>query len=74
MQKRFLTALVSGLTGIVIAAGSLLPMRADALTFSPNTAVASKAAILYNMDIGTVVYEKNANLRYQAVSAACVSP
>ena len=70
MQKRFLTALVSGLTGIVIAAGSLLPIKADALTFSPNTSVSSKAAILYNMDIGTVVYEKDANRRESPAALA----
>ena len=67
MPKRFLkavSALCSGLTAAVIAAGSLLPsFKADALTFTPNVPVSSQAAVLYNMDIGSIVYEKNADMK-----------
>ena len=37
----------------------LLPVRAAAVTFTPNFTVASEAAVLINMDKDMVIYEKN---------------
>lgn len=63
MQKRLFTALAGVLMSAVIAVQSVIPQRAKALAFTPNTTVYSEAAVLYNLDVGSIVYEKNADMK-----------
>ena len=61
MLRRFLTGLIAVMTAVTVLVFSFPDMKAEALTFSPNTQVMSDAAILYNTDVDAVVYEKNAD-------------
>ncbi|MBR4201452.1 MAG: D-alanyl-D-alanine carboxypeptidase, partial [Oscillospiraceae bacterium] len=63
MQKRLLTSLFTALLTAVFMIGHIPAIHVNALLFTPNTTVQSEAAILMNMDIGEVVYEKNADMK-----------
>lgn len=60
MQKRLLSTILAAVLCAVLVIGQAPALRAKALTFTPNTTVQSESAILMNMDIGEIVYEKNA--------------
>lgn len=70
MQKRIIAAVAAVLTGITAAAQCMIPKRAAALTFTPNTAIRSNAAVLYNMDVDTIVFEKNADMKEMPAALA----
>lgn len=61
MRKRLLASLLTAVMTAVIVIGSVPSLNAKALTFTPNTTVQSESAVLMNMDIGEIVYEKNAD-------------
>ncbi len=63
MQKRLLSALISAMLAAVFVIGAVKPMKAEALLFTPNATVQSDSAVLLNMDIGEIVYEKNADMK-----------
>lgn len=63
MKKSLITALAAAMMSAVFAAQCVIPQKADALTFTPNTSVSSEAAVLYNLDVGATVYEKNADMK-----------
>ncbi|MCQ2434053.1 MAG: serine hydrolase [Oscillospiraceae bacterium] len=60
MKKRILAVILTFATCIL-----MLPPKnsASALVFTPNCTVSSEAAVLLNMDIGEIVYEKNADMK-----------
>ncbi|MBQ8920615.1 MAG: D-alanyl-D-alanine carboxypeptidase [Oscillospiraceae bacterium] len=60
MQKRLLSALLAVCTAVVMLC-NLPAQKAHALLFTPNSTVQSDAAILMNLDVGQIVYEKNAD-------------
>lgn len=59
MKKRFLAVLMT----LFVCLPMLPSAKASALVFTPNCTVNSEAAILFNLDIGEVVYEKNADMK-----------
>ena len=61
MQKRLLSALLAAVCTAVVMLCSLPAQSAKALTFTPNSTVQSDAAVLMNLDVGEIVYEKNAD-------------
>ena len=63
MQKRLLAAVFTAVVTAVSLMGFTPKMKAEAMLFTPNNTVQSDAAILMNMDIGEVVYEKNADMK-----------
>ena len=63
MQKRFLASVLAAVMSAAVVLGTVLPVRAKALLFTPNATVQSDAAVLMNLDIGQIVYEKNADMR-----------
>lgn len=63
MQKRLLSSILAALLTAVLVIGQVPAIRAKALLFTPNTTVQSESAILMNMDIGEIVYEKNADMK-----------
>ena len=63
MRKRLVSAVAGAVLSAVIAVQSIPAPKASALTFTPNTTVQSESAVLYNIDVGTTVYEKNAAAR-----------
>lgn len=59
MIKRWIAACMT-----ILAVVLCIPVQnANALVFTPNCQVASEAAVLLNMDTGTIVYEKNADMK-----------
>lgn len=70
MIKQICAGALAGLAGLVLAAQCVSPLRADALAFTPNTMVNSEAAVLYNMDVGSIVYEKNADMKEMPAALA----
>lgn len=70
MRKRILTWLLSAAVTLSAVTVLLSPQRARALTFTPNAAVQSEAAILLNLDVGEVVYEKNADMKEMPAALA----
>lgn len=63
MQKRFLASALAAVMTFAVMLGTVLPLRASALLFTPNATVQSDAAVLMNLDIGQIVYEKNADMK-----------
>ena len=63
MQKRFLSSVIAAVMTAVIFLGNLSAPRAEALLFTPNVTVQSEAAVLLNMEVGDIVYEKNADMK-----------
>ena len=63
MQKRFLASALAAVMTFAVLLGTVLPLRASALLFTPNATVQSDAAVLMNLDIGQIVYEKNADMK-----------
>lgn len=61
MLKRLLTGLLAAVTTVAAIICCLPASGAGALTFSPTCTVRSESAILYNLDVDSVVYEKNAD-------------
>ena len=61
MLKRMLAGLLAAAAALMTIICCLPTEQAQALTFSPTCTVQSDSAILYNMDVGAVVYEKNAD-------------
>lgn len=57
---RKLSLLICVVMAFVTVVG-LLPVKAEALTFSPDFDIYSEAAYLVNLDTGEVIYEKNAD-------------
>lgn len=70
MQKRFFALLAAAVTGLAVAVQCIVPHQAAALTFTPNTAIQSEAAVLYNMDVDSIVYEKNADMKEMPAALA----
>ena len=62
MQKRLLSSILAAVMTAVLLIGHMPSIEAKALLFTPNTTVQSESAILMNMDIGEIVYEKNADM------------
>ncbi len=60
MKKRIMAMLLTFFICLM-----MLPPKdsASALVFTPNCTVTSEAAVLLNMDIGEIVYEKNADMK-----------
>lgn len=48
------------------------PQKAQAMSFAPTETVYSESAVLLNMDMGTIVYEKNADMKQMPASLAQV--
>ena len=63
MHKRIFAVFAAVLTGITASVQCMMPKKASALTFTPNTAIQSNSAVLYNMDVDTIVFEKNADMK-----------
>ena len=70
MPKRFFAVIAAVLTGITAAVQCAVPEKATALTFTPNSVVQSNSAVLYNIDVDTIVYEKNADMKEMPASLA----
>ena len=70
MPKRLFAVFAAALTGITAAVQCLTPKKAAALSFTPNTVVQSNAAVLYNIDVDTIVYEKNADMKEMPAALA----
>lgn len=63
MNKRFLSSVIAAVMTAVIFLGNLSATRAEALLFTPNVTIQSEAAVLLNMEVGDIVYEKNADMK-----------
>lgn len=63
MLKRLLSATLVSILTLSVLIGHIPALRAHALLFTPNSTVQSEAAVLMNMDIGEIVYEKNADMK-----------
>ena len=63
MRKRIISFLCAAATGAATLIGQLIPMKAEALLFTPSTTIQSEAAVLMNLDVGQIVYEKSADLK-----------
>ena len=63
MPKRFFAALLAAWMTAAVVLWNITPLRAQALLFTPNATVQSDAAVLLNLDINQIVYEKNADMK-----------
>ena len=63
MRKRFLSSVLAAVFSAVFLLSSMPAARAHALLFTPNCTVQSDAAVLMNLDVGEIVYEKNADMK-----------
>ncbi|MCQ2417369.1 MAG: serine hydrolase [Oscillospiraceae bacterium] len=70
MPKKILAGFFTAVMTAVTFVGQLPGLKAKALLFTPNNTVQSESAILMNMDIGEIVYEKSADLKKMPGSLA----
>lgn len=63
MLKRLCAALLTAAVSAGAFLTSLPALRAEALLFTPNCTVQSESAVLMNLDIGEIVYEKGADIK-----------
>ena len=63
MQKRMLTSLLASLMTAVLFFTHLPAQKAEAVLFTPNCTVQSESAILMNLDVNQIIYEKNADTK-----------
>lgn len=63
MLKRFLSSMLAAVVTTVMLVCQMPATKAHALQFTPNCTVQSEAAVLMNLDLGTIVYEKNADMK-----------
>ena len=63
MRKRLLASVLAAAVSAVMMLCFLPAARAQALLFTPNCTVQSDAAVLMNLDVGEIVYEKNADMK-----------
>ncbi len=61
MRKRLFSVLLTVVCTVAVLFVHMPAPEAKALLFTPNSTVQSEAAILMNLDVGEVVYEKNAD-------------
>lgn len=67
--KRFLSMILTiGIVGIFVP--SLKEIEISALSFTPNFEVNSDYAVLYNVDIDSVVYQKNSDVKTEPAQLA----
>lgn len=66
MKRRFAVLLLT----LTLCVMWVPQLRTNALVFTPNCTVSSEAAVLLNMDIGTIVYEKNADMKEMPAALA----
>ncbi|MBR6761688.1 MAG: D-alanyl-D-alanine carboxypeptidase [Oscillospiraceae bacterium] len=62
-MKHLPLRIISFLVTLTFCIGLLPTDHAKALSFAPTEPVASEAAVLLNMDLNTIVYEKNADMK-----------
>ena len=70
MHKRLLPTVFAVVITAVTMIGQMPVKKAKAMLFTPNNTVQSDAAILMNLDIGEIVYEKNADMKEMPGSLA----
>lgn len=63
MHRRFLSTVLAAVITAAVMIGNLSAIRAEALLFTPNATVQSESAVLMNLDIGEIVYEKSADMK-----------
>ncbi len=68
-QKRFLSLLLTLLCCLTLLPA---PQSAKALNFAPTEPVYSESAVLLNMDLNEIVYEKNADMKQMPATLAQV--
>lgn len=66
--KRILSVILTLLCCVMI----LPSQKAQAMSFAPTETVYSESAVLLNMDLGTIVYEKNADMKQMPATLAQV--
>lgn len=68
LTKRILSVFLTLLCCVMILPSS----QAQAMSFAPTETVYSESAVLLNMDLGTIVYEKNADMKQMPATLAQV--
>lgn len=63
MLKRIISGITAAVSAAVLLAVQAPARHAEATNFSPNCTVMSESAVLYNIDLDTVCYERNADMK-----------